>query len=385
MINLIIDANNLLHRCKNVLSREIGNLETAHEEGIFMRKLATDFFYTVKLFPSANMVIWAQDNSSWRKQVKIEDGGYKANREPDTKFNWKKFYQIAEDFGKIIEKNGGIYSSIKYAEADDLAMLWANHFFNNGENCIVISADRDMKQLPKWNGNNWLLVFDPSSKNKKLISPSNFKENYFNEVEDVNLFNFGSSFNSNRDKEVLKDLISKGELIEIDTKEFLFTKILHGDKGDNVPSVYSYIKNEREYKVSENKALSYYDEFKKCSMMDIYEDIDIRNKIAERIKDGFKNIKDIDAKYLPNINTISDNIKRNITLMYLNINIIPDYLKESFENYNVELSKGKKKIFNKNLNRITLLDGTAYAKEEKKQSGGWSLWGGIDINLPEIE
>ena len=387
MINLVFDANNHFHRCKNVLFTELGNLETAQQEGVLMRKVATDFFYIIKMFSSVNRVIWAQDHSSWRKQIKIvENTGYKGNREPDNKFNWPRFYDLMNDFGKIIESKGGIYSSMKYAEADDLASLWAQHFFKEGENTIVVTADRDLQQIAKWNGENWLLIYDANSKSRKLIAPMGFQENFLDVVEASDIFNMGAAMGGSNSKDVLKEIIQKSDLLEVDVKEFAFIKVLHGDKGDNVPAVFQYGKGEREFRVSEKKALKYYEtELGKHSILDYYRNEDLRIDLAKVIADDYKNAtKDLSLENKPDVQKIADNIKRNVELVYLNYEIIPDYITDGFDQMITDKQAKKQLgVFKKNLNRISLLEDTKYAKEDSPVSNGWSAMGGVD--LPSLD
>lgn len=386
-MNVIIDGNNFMFKAKSVLFKEIGNLETSYQEGILMRKCATDFIYTLKLFPNIKKVIWAQDNSSWRKNIQIDEGAYKANRVKDDDFNWNRFYELMNEFGKIIETKGGIYSNLRGAEADDLIMLWGNYFFEKGEDTIGVSSDRDLQQTSKWNGDNYMLIYDSNTKSRKLVAPIGFKENFLDVESVVDVFNMSAMFKESNNKDALKDLINKNALLEVDTKLFAFTKILHGDGGDNIPSVYWYIKNDRKYKVSEAKAEKYYlelNDIQRFSILDLKNDEDLRLKLASLIERDNKKTKDLDPQYLPNVNKISDNILRNIDLVYLNYDIIPDYITDAFNKYVVEKDKGG---FAKGMNRINLLEGTVFAKDmnDSTTKKDWSAFSGMNIDLPDLE
>ena len=96
-LNLVLDASGIFYRSLFTVGAFGGSkgeklLDTKKTQGVFMRKLATDFSSLVRAIDEPSRVIVCMDSSSWRKSIEIEDGGYKADRKKDeSTINWKAF------------------------------------------------------------------------------------------------------------------------------------------------------------------------------------------------------------------------------------------------------------------------------------------------------
>ena len=89
----VIDGNYFLFRTLYVLPRKSKKAEmlgTDEDAIVFMRKLATDFAYQIRLFDGLiDKVVWTIDSRSWRKDF-YPDAEYKGNRKQDTSINWER-------------------------------------------------------------------------------------------------------------------------------------------------------------------------------------------------------------------------------------------------------------------------------------------------------
>ncbi len=384
-INVIIDLNNFFYRCKNVLYTEIGDLNTDYHEGILMRKASTDFFYLLKQMPTYSRVILCMDHVSWRKDIIIKEGDYKGSRVKDDKFNWDKFYELMNTFGQIVENNGAIVSRLYGAEADDLVTLWSNYLNTNGDNCIIVTADKDMQQLVKYDGISWTLIYDSNSKTRKLMGPLEFTNTVLNEEEHVvDLFNMSDTFMTDETNNVLKSLINDSEFVELDPFIISFVKILNGDSGDDVPSVYSYVKDtkkgEMTYSITPAKALIILEKLKEThptfnNIMDLFND-DVKNTLSDLIVLQYSKIT---GEYAPDKSIIEDNIYRNIQLVYLNPLVFPKEINDLFTKHTSTV-RGKG-FLKKSLNRISLLEGTVFYKNVQESKGN-SFSGLTGLDLP---
>ena len=88
MINILIDGNYIFHKTFGVFggfgakdpSKVLG---TPGEQAMFIRKVATDLCAGLRLLPQGGRLVFTCDSRSWRKDVEIEDVGYKSNRVKD--------------------------------------------------------------------------------------------------------------------------------------------------------------------------------------------------------------------------------------------------------------------------------------------------------------
>ena len=148
-LNIVMDASGMFYRSLFTVGNFDGKkgeklLDTKKSQGVFMRKLATDFSSIIREIENPSRVIVCMDSSSWRKTIQIDDGGYKHDREEkkeDSPVNWKVFYELIEKFSVILSQKGYIVSKIPGAEADDLLYLWSRMLNDMGENVILVTGD----------------------------------------------------------------------------------------------------------------------------------------------------------------------------------------------------------------------------------------------------
>ena len=123
----VIDGNYFLFRTLYVIpsrSKKKGLLGTEEDVQAFVKKLATDFAYQIRLFEGLiDKVVWTVDSRSWRKDF-YPEADYKGNRKQDSNINWDNFSKATSDFISILSKQGVIISKIDGAEGDDLMYAW---------------------------------------------------------------------------------------------------------------------------------------------------------------------------------------------------------------------------------------------------------------------
>jgi len=287
--NLIIDGNYFIYSRLFVIPRQkmpaafgeasdvdMRFMSTESEMGVFMRKLSTDFASELrKLKNITGRIIFTQDSRSWRKDL-FPTSEYKANREQDSKIHWSNVHKVVEEFTDYLKEKGVIIHRVQGAEGDDLIFAWTSELNSKGENCIVWSGDTDLMQLVNYNRSTdaYTLWYD-NTRSKIAVYPG-FKK-YLDIKDGSNPNDYDDIFNvdnvlivSNQVKEEIKLFINtnKLEVNEIFCDEYILSKILAGDKGDNIKSVYSIEKigktgKPRTSKISEEKAKSIVSTFKK--------------------------------------------------------------------------------------------------------------------------
>lgn len=266
---LIIDGNYFVHSRLFVLPRPKGEQLLGDRDGQeqFMRKLCIDFASEVrKMTPFVDQIVVAVDSKSWRKDL-FPAAEYKGTRVADSSVNWENVFNVYVEFQEILAKYGVIIHKVPGAEADDILFGWATQLNNEGKNCIVWTGDRDLIQLVNYNDATDAYSLWYYNSQRKLIAFEGFQElldgaGTANLSNDDMLFNMSSNeVMGDKLKEDFQAWILKNsvQIEEINCDDFIFSKILQGDKSDNIKSVVTWTKatatgSIRNYSITEKHA-----------------------------------------------------------------------------------------------------------------------------------
>jgi 5'-3' exonuclease len=371
MINILIDGNYFFHKTFGIFGgygpkdpAEV--LKTQGEQSMFIRKIATDLCASLKLLPTGGRLIFTTDSKSWRKDVEIEDGGYKSNRVKDENVDWSIFFNLMQGFGQQLEKMGFIYSKIEGAEGDDLLYFWSNHFNSIGEDCIIISGDKDMHQLARNIGKNWTVIWNSNSKNNIISVPSGWKESWLEYNEPVSIFDMSTAMSPDREK--MKEFVNKISVEEINPRDFIFMKMLTGDKGDAVPGIWEFEQSPGKfYKLTPKKAEQILEsmmqsKWKESSFNSLLEDDEFLDWVSGY---SLRLIKDVDST--ENRKKASNNLKRNYVLMWLDKAVIPEWVtQKTIQEIDRGMSLPRKTV---TIDRIKILEGTDWVNTQSAPKG----------------
>jgi 5'-3' exonuclease len=340
-LNFTIDASGIFYRSLYT----VGNfgvkkgeklLSSEESKGIFIRKLATDFAALIKSVENINRVIICLDSSSWRKQIPIENGGYKLNREDkkeeESNIDWESFFQITSEFTEIMGSKGYILSKIKNAEADDLLYLWSRALNKMGESVILVTGDKDLHQVIQTCENGtFTVVLDPVAQRRKIfLTKSTLENRHHIEPEDVSsidLFNPDTWNSSSGD--ILENLLDKNDHFVLDPIEVATRKVLLGDNGDNVPSVVTWLdakdptKTRAMTETKLNKVLAVMPKMTWQSLKTGEFAESFTENVNKLVRPSFV------KPYLPK--DIQAKIERNIKLVVLDTETIPSEIQEAFD------------------------------------------------------
>lgn len=364
MNNIIFDGNYLFYKTLFVLGgygkgKDSKILDTKDEQEVFIRKIATDMSHAIRQFGSPDRIIFTIDSKSWRKEIDIEENeGYKSNRVKSENINWDNFYACMNEFAKIIEKQGIIVSRIDRAEGDDLMYLWSKYLLIKGENSIIVTGDKDSHQLIRLRENNFVVIYNPNSKARKLYADRGFKE--WLTKEDINLFD-ASSF-MGRSKDLIHNALEKIDMEEISPVSSIVHKVIMGDGGDAVPGIFSWktkskTGEEKWNRLTEartNKILEKIRE--KHPTFNLFEFPELAEDFADAIKDTLK--QDVDPEIL------RKKLERNIKLVVLNHKVIPQ---DIIDNFIIHYKENVKKptLVGKKYDISVLLEGSRFIKPAK--------------------
>lgn len=363
MTNLVFDLSNMFFRSMHIVGGiYTGNAYTfdnQDELDQLMRKLSTDVSYIIRQLGSSRVIL-TMDSKSWRKNIEIEENeGYKANRDKSESINWDNIYACMDEFAAILESKGSITSKIDSAEADDLMCLWRDELlFEKGEHVILVSGDKDIKQLAARNGDKFACIYNPfkQGKNpKKLFTPSGFQTWLMTEDE-------GSFFNMSIDvdRDSFKKLINDGIVLnEINPKDIVLDKVFCGDDGDNIPSIHTWIGkdsngNNKTYRITPSK---YKKIMKLISKTESYDDVDNNTLKNEETLEIIKDFLVKESKKPLPFN-IKDRVNRQINLVYLERTEIPGDIIDIFNDSIIGIENAK--VNSSNWNMHTILEGTRY-------------------------
>ena len=336
---LLIDGNYFVFSRLFVLPKPKGGallLGDDKQKSQFMRKLAIDFASEMrKLKMFVDDVVLTVDSKSWRKDL-FPDAQYKGTRKQNKTVDWAAVYEVYEAFQQIVAKKGVTVHQIQGAEADDVIFGWSTMLNARGKSCIVWTGDRDLIQLVNYSNTNDAHTVWYYNTKKSLYGYKGFEADMAESAskdmtEDDMLFNMGGQ-HMMRDA-YQRDIMSwvkanKINITEIDCDEFIFKKILVGDKSDNIPSVITWQKEMkngklRNYSITDKTAESIYNQFIKE-----YKDFKIDYLFSSEAKDK---LSDIIYRVVghSSLTLIKANLTKNIGLMLLHNKTIPDPIQKA--------------------------------------------------------
>lgn len=368
MININIDGNYFFHKTFGIFAGYGGVdpsvvLETPEDQASFIRKVSTDMCSSLRKLPYGGKIVFTIDSRSWRKDVEIKDGGYKSNRKKDENVDWSIFYDLMNSYGSHLEKMGFILSKVDGAEGDDLLWKWSEHFNSIGEDCIVVTGDGDLNQLSSMNDRgNWTIVWNPNSKKNVLTIPPGWKDKVLNQTEskEISIFDMGSSILPVNDK--LESLYKEADIVEIEVRDFVMEKMLTGDKGDAVPSVWTGVNSAgKETRITPLKARKIMDAISESKWGNL-DFIDLLDDEAFLEWTGGLCIRSVNGMdTTENRKEAGKNLVRNFRLMWLNESVLPSDVLMGMEK-SIDRGMGIVRI-NPVLDRIKILNGTNWLIE----------------------
>lgn len=305
--NLIIDGNYLLNRLTFTLHKN--NLLF----GALYKSLENSINNYKRWYPFANIYLVSDSKEkSWRKNLLTE---YKATRKKDSDIDWGFVFETYTQFKKDITSVTVLESP--HIEGDDWISFLVNESNLNNSSTIIVSNDYDIKQLVRYYIDPLVIniMTNEMFNKQKIFLPSNYQ--IF--ISSLKKLPNDDIFNLNDNKEfinLLDNFIDKYDVVEVNWSEMLFIKLISGDKGDNIDSVWSITKNGKKRGIGEIGAKKLYDEYLTEFGNLEWNDIDLNENIADLICEKKKISKGMIGK-------ISSNIEKNSKLINLDINKLP--------------------------------------------------------------
>lgn len=319
MYTLLIDGHNFMFRTIYVFPSKKNEkmLSTEESQKLFVSKLEQNLNAVLRdLENIVDRCVFIMDSASWRKTIE-SDVDYKGTRHQDETIDFSGFDKCTAEFMEIAKKYNVTVSKTKRAEADDLIFYWSNVLTSKGIPVIMYTSDKDMLQLVRSvNGVPAILYSDVT---KKIYTPSDFMKG-----KDVSESIYEAFTNKHKidvfDEKTQFEYLSKKrslDMIEVDADECLFTKVIVGDKSDNISSIYSYEKNGRTFNVTEKKAGKIIENFK-GKVESLNAEYLFLDDTIKALAQSCCEVVGVNC-----VDKIEANIRRNTQYIVLNTNVIP--------------------------------------------------------------
>lgn len=309
-LSLLVDGNYMLYRSVFILHRLktlYGDLETL---------LLNDYNNITNAYPF-NIIYFISDSKrSWRKNYY---SAYKEGRKKEEKIDWDFVFDTFDKFKENIKsRHNCLEYQIDPFEADDIIAHIVNENNKDGGSNLIVSNDGDLHQLLKFSTvDNYInMIYNHKFQDEKLFVPQNYNI-FIKHVEDTTE---GDIFDLNDDIDFINyfdKITTKAKIVEINSEESYFKKVVSGDSGDNILSVVKFTKETRGigdagaetvyamYKQKFPEEIDFdSDEFVKnlCDILSIYrknKELNFKEKVHENILMS-RLLTRLDGKYLPN-------------------------------------------------------------------------------------
>lgn len=276
------------------------------------------------------------DSTSWRKEYTNEffkNSDFKTSSAP-TEFKYKgnrKYddhqYLFFDYFQHIlmpqlVDRAGINQYKFKGTEGDDIIAYLCDII---SDDILIYSVDQDLKQLTGTPNKNVLLITPKQmAKTKRLFVPTQLVPTAANEEID-NFFSLSDVHITGATIEkTISNLASKDYVeYKVDLVEDVLSKILLGDKSDNIPKITSVSPAKAKkviaavYDKFGESFISLLDELNESVIAGVVEEIQTINKIKDQDK----------------IDEIREHLLFNIRLTRLSIKVFPDEIRESLVDF----------------------------------------------------
>lgn len=233
-LNKVVDTNYLLNKAVFALSKmkELDKLKVSLTYTI--RNLVKDGDYD-------NFVLASDYKSSWRKIIYPEYKMQRKEKRDKDELNWEMIYQLYEEFKEEIvnECNVKILQSDRM-EGDDVIASFVRKGNLKGYSNVIIASDRDLLQLLEYQYSpDYINVqVNEERMNKKIYLPFG-AEDFLDEMRmKTNRSMFFMSQNDSNYIEYFDKHMAIRENIEVHGESKIFTKVIAGDRKDNVKSTH---------------------------------------------------------------------------------------------------------------------------------------------------
>lgn len=327
-LNLIIDGNYILIKSVFMLFKSkllYSELDTLLYKEV--NKLS-------ELYAFDNVYFATDSILNWRKKIYPE---YKAKRVKSEDIDWDFVFKTYDEFKERLASKPNInLLSIPLAEGDDIIAYITKESNKLGYSNLIVSSDGDGFQLLDYDISDcWInIIYNNKKTDEKVFLPPNYKV-FFSHAD--NASKNQSLFDDDDISEIsnfLKHFIVKSKMVEKNKERSLFVKLVFGDVGDNIKSIYEgQTATGKPRGIGEIGAENLYDLYKETYP----EDIDFFGDLfVNRLSELVCYVKKVNPATLDEVKSkVKNNIIFNMRLIVLDERYIPSdiygFMRESIE------------------------------------------------------
>jgi 5'-3' exonuclease len=322
-INLIIDGNYILN--KNVFSLLKHNMLYGELRAVLDKSLNN--FKSFYFFD--NIFFVSDSGSSWRKNLYPE---YKTNRTKSQDIDWEFIYTCYREFKDELPANVTVLEA-PHIEGDDWIAELIFESNKKGYSNLVISNDHDLIQLMKISTSPLYMNFmgNEIMGKEKVFLPSDYEvflDHLSKESSTDDIFTM-----SNTDELLgfIKTYCVKRTHYIVQPNETIITKIISGDKSDNIKSCYQKMGTTGKIRgIGDTGAKKLFTKY-----IEEFGEIDLNDdELFDNIADLIRESKKLTFGEVPKIiNRLSDNMQ------LISLFNIPDHITKEMKEKILEIDK----------------------------------------------
>ena len=285
-MQIVFDMNYIANRTAFAISPSEIFLSTKEDRDDLRQAVLQSINFVIKKYARVTNFVFCFDSieKSWRFGLDRGDD-YKSNRKTSTpRFDRQGFVKFIHEFKQFLIDNDYCVLSYPHAEGDDLIYVSSNLIYKSGESVVICTADSDMKQLVKFNGQCFIAMFNMDSSKMMHYIDQRTKKKEISTIDDF----LGISDNVIEDSNAM---VIEQRSEKIIPEKALFVKVLSGDKSDNIPSVYRYQKGKSEVSFTDLRASKVFEKHYEekitngeMSIEDVFEDSDLPKHIIDEVQ-----------------------------------------------------------------------------------------------------
>lgn len=228
-MNLAIDGNYILNR--NVFPLVKDKLLYGH----LLDSLEKSVNTYAKWYPFNNIYFVSDSKTNWRKNIYPD---YKGNRTKSDDIDWEFIYITYEEFKNNLPKRFKVLET-DLVEGDDWFFYLCNHYNKIGESILMVSNDGDLQQLIKTNDNCINLMVNENHRYNNIFLPIEYNTWVSNRYDKLPLPGIFDDISEDYSElKFIDSLTITREIKNVDPLSVIFEKIVSGDTGDNIKTVW---------------------------------------------------------------------------------------------------------------------------------------------------
>lgn len=324
-LTLIVDGNWLCKSRAFLLKDAFDNNVSDYTQANNQLKsvLSASLSMMLQWCPLISNIIVVSDGGSWRKRIPrpVEmNGAYKSNRVTRDNVNWTQIFTCFNEWLQHIASLGITCSTSRDAEGDDWISYWTQRLNDENRNVLIWSTDADLRQLVSVRKNG---TFTAWYEKRAGV----FLHNEFDNADLLPLLTIGGETLAIPENNNVTWLKNKCERVTyIKPFDIVSQKVICGDAGDNIKSIYTWTSKSRTYRISEKMWQMIRSQY--LNDVPMYNEqtfIDAKSRIIDAIC-KYKNIIDVREREL-----MYERFDYNVKMVSLSRDVVPQTLFENAE------------------------------------------------------